>query len=37
MKLNNNLIMKEGKLSKEEFELYLSFKPTTIGNCQNYL
>lgn len=29
--------MKEGKLSKEEFELYLSFKPTTIGNCQNYL
>ena len=37
MKLNNNLIMKEGKLSKEELELYQIFKLTTICNCQNYL
>ena len=25
------------KLFKEEFELYKSYEPTTIGNCQNYL
>ena len=29
--------MENGKLSKEEFELYKSFEPNTIGNCQNYL
>lgn len=29
--------MKEGKLSKEELELYQIFKLTTICNCQNYL
>lgn len=29
--------MRENKLSKEELELYLSFKPTTITNCHKYL
>ena len=29
--------MENGKLSKEELELYKSFEPNTIGNCQNYL
>lgn len=29
--------MKENKLSKEELELYLNFKPTTICDYQNYL
>lgn len=29
--------MEDGKLSKEELELYKSFEPNTIGNCQNYL
>lgn len=29
--------MENGKLSKEELELYKSFEPNTISNCRNYL